>query len=298
MRDPSLITQDDALCIWIVIDPEDIVKSIKYMPGPSNPEQSANPQIERSGQQHQAALEKIVHPHFIVENQKIFDQLRNGEITIDEARSRSELLLIKVGSRDHMTNLDNARAAEVKVEELMGYCEENNLPLLGLYCDGDFFKQINDKLGHDVGDFVIKALAHVIERTTRKTDLQTYPRDEGQPEDTTPSLIHKKAGTTNARMGGDEFFIALPGATVEDARVIFTRISERFARITDRVMGRSMTITAGVVLFDKTIDSNPQGFIKRCERAMQFGKDEHKGGLTIGKDNDATSEPVSTSKTE
>lgn len=275
------------------------------MAGPSDPEQSANPQIERSGQQHKAALEKIVHPNFVDENQKIFDQLRNGEITIDETQSKSELLLIKVGSKDHMTNLDNARTAEVKVGELMDYCVENNLPLIGFYCDGDFFKQINDRLGHDVGDFVIKALAHVIERTTRKTDFPVRPRDEGQPEDTTPSLIHERAGTTNARMGGDEFFIALPGATIEDARVIFTRISERFARITDRVMpqykqefGRSMTITAGVVLFDKAIDSNPQGFIKRCERAMQFGKEKHKGGLTIGEDDSATFEPVSTSKTE
>ena len=218
---------------------------------------------------HEAALEKIVRPDHREENHEIYQRLRRGEITIDEAEHLSEVLIVQVGSVDHMTGLDNSRAAALKLEELTDYCEQNNIPLLGLYLDGDDFKVINT-ISHHIGDQVIKALGRSLEKATRDTDLQVRLEPD-----------------TKARLGGDEFFIALPGATIAEALIIFDRISKDFAGFTSEIpelreLGKPTTITGGVAQFEKGVDTNPENFIKRCERAMQYGKDSGEKGKLFG----------------
>lgn len=233
------------------------------------------PHPTRALSTHEATLEKIVRPDHREENHTIYEKLRGGQITIDEAEHLSEVLLIKVGSIDHMTGLDNSRSAALKLEGLIDYCEQNNIPLLGLYLDGDDFKQINTK-GHHIGDQVIKALGKALGEATRDTDLQVRLETEKDEQD------------TKARLGGDEFFIALPGATLEEALIIFGRISKNFAGLTNEIpelrneSGKPTTVTAGVAQFNKDVDRNPEGFIKRCERTMQFGKDTGTKGELFG----------------
>lgn len=251
------------------------------MAGPSNPEQ-ITPQ-ERQFQQHQRTLERIVHPDYILENNTIYKQLEAKEITSAEARLRHEILLIKVASQDYMTRLDNARAADIKLADLMVYCQQNDLPLLGMHFDGDNFRLINSKLGHDVGDKVIEALGQALEQTTRSnTDLQARLESVSNQPNTA------KDPKTQARLGGDEFFIALPGATLQDALEVFSRVSANFAAIMDneipeykQTFGKSMTVTGGAAQYTPSLDLKPQGFIKRCERATQWGKETHPSQLTI-----------------
>lgn len=250
------------------------------MSGSTSPEQ---PNLrERRFEQHKIALEKIVRPDHIQANQTIYEQLRSGEITFDEAQRKHEELLIEVASIDHMTGLDNIRAAEIKLAQLIEYCAGKKIPLVGMYIDGDDFRTINE-MGHHVGNQVIRALGQTLE-TTRTTDLPTRLSDETD----SIQLPENEKPDTQSRLGGDEFFIALPGVTLQDASTIFSRIMTEFIAITDRDIpeyrqkfGRPITITAGAAQYDQDQDLNPQGFIKKCERKMQSGKETGKGLLII-----------------
>lgn len=245
---------------------------------------------QRRFKEHEQALQKIVRPDHVAINTEIYELLASGGITLDEARKRHESLLIEVASIDHLTGLDNASAANIKLDQMIDYCQEQKIPLVGLYLDTDGLKQLNN-IGHHLGTRAITALAAAIEDETRNTDLQVRLITEQEIQH--QSLNGEARGT--ARLGGDEFFVVLPGATLKDANVIFNRIQINFRTTTDRDLpeyfnsfGRRMSVTGGAAKFDPEIDKDSDGFIKRTERAMQHGKESQKGTLVFSEINHVT----------
>ena len=90
---------------------------------------------------------------------------------------------------DALTRLPNRRAAERELPLLLGSSPGVAL----LMMDIDHFKSINDRFGHPVGDQVLQALAATLERTARGKDFF-------------------------ARMGGEEFLVAVPVGSEQEAR--------------------------------------------------------------------------------
>jgi GGDEF domain-containing protein len=255
------------------------------MAEPGTPEQLRR--IERKHAKHQDALEKIVRRDHVQENTDIYTDIETGNITLSEAKIRHEKLLLKVASLDHMTGLDNARSANMKTADLIDYCEKNRIPLLGIYFDGDNFKAINTKMGHDKGDIVIKILGKALQKASRRTDLQVRFREE---------VEEKEGEKTESRLGGDEFFIALPGATLQEAVVIFKRLNSILEILTKDelpeyigLFNGPITVSAGIAQFNQDTDNNAEGFIKRCERALNHGKGQQKGLLTVSRGETFTS---------
>lgn len=85
---------------------------------------------------------------------------------------------------DHLTSLANRSLLHQRLELLIQESTENGKKFAILFLDLDHFKDINDSLGHDVGDELLVRVAKVLLQATRKTD-------------------------TVARIGGDEFIILL-----------------------------------------------------------------------------------------
>ncbi|MEN3332730.1 MAG: hypothetical protein V7641_2095, partial [Blastocatellia bacterium] len=80
---------------------------------------------------------------------------------------------------DLLTGLPNARALRQKFEESAGRARRFNLPFSILMMDLDGFKAINDTLGHQTGDRVMKEVAQVLARQIRASDfLGRYAGDE------------------------------------------------------------------------------------------------------------------------
>ena len=108
---------------------------------------------------------------------------------------------LRLASVDPLTGLYNRRYALPHLDRIALEAQANATPYAVMVLDMDRFKRINDQFGHFVGDQV---LAHVAK--TLRVNLR--------PED----LL--------GRLGGEEFIVALPGATPTQANAVATRLCE------------------------------------------------------------------------
>ncbi|MBN1172083.1 MAG: EAL domain-containing protein [Micromonosporaceae bacterium] len=112
--------------------------------------------------------------------------LRSAMINAElyQAMRRSETILRHRASHDALTGLANRELANQQLTEALDRAEPSRVGLL--FCDLDRFKAVNDRLGHDVGDELLKMVADRLRRCMRRGDLL-------------------------ARLGGDEFVFVLDG---------------------------------------------------------------------------------------
>ncbi len=119
-------------------------------------------------------------------------------IANDLARSREEAQ--RLALHDALTELPNRAFLAERLEESLGQAQRDGSMLAMLCVDLDRFKQVNDTLGHPVGDALLRAVAGRLRDCVRRSD-------------------------TVARLGGDEFaVIQSPLATLEDASGLAQRI--------------------------------------------------------------------------
>ena len=125
--------------------------------------------------------------------------------------------------RDSLTGMLNRRGFEDRVTMLL---RRRPLPVSLLVCDIDRFKQINDRLGHHVGDVVLKDIADILTRTARKQDVLS-------------------------RFGGEEFTIFLPGTELDEALQCAERLRVAIAsHVFDQLPeGEQVTASFGVAQF-------------------------------------------------
>lgn len=71
---------------------------------------------------------------------------------------------------DPLTQLSNRRDAMETLDYEVNRIERNNCPIALILCDIDFFKQINDKYGHDADDHTLVMLDQLFTETLRKQD--------------------------------------------------------------------------------------------------------------------------------
>jgi len=95
------------------------------------------------------------------------------------------VVLEKEAGTDELTNLYNKRGLKKKGKKMFEYCRENGIPLSCLYIDIDYFKIINDKFGHEVGDAIIAAFAETIASEFRENDIVFQARAKHGTKKTT-----------------------------------------------------------------------------------------------------------------
>ncbi|MEN4053582.1 MULTISPECIES: GGDEF domain-containing protein [Sulfurimonas] len=118
--------------------------------------------------------------------------------------------------KDGMTGLYNRRFLEEFIDTFMKQAQRSKESYSLLMLDVDFFKQVNDTYGHDVGDKVIVAIGEVLKENIRESDLAV-------------------------RYGGEEFLVLLHNASDEGALMVAKKIHEAFAALIFDV-GHSETI--------------------------------------------------------
>jgi len=150
------------------------------------------------------------------------------------AGQRHRRQLVDLASHDGLTGLPNRRrSVEVATEALQAAVTMHSPLTIGLI-DLDYFKLINDRYGHAVGDAVLKDFAKVGRMSLRATDFL-------------------------GRWGGEEFIVVLPGITLDVAMLSIERLRNAALGITlpDGPDPMRVSFSAGLATLDsdiKTLD--------------------------------------------
>ncbi len=107
--------------------------------------------------------------------------------------------LFESARKDALTGLSNRRVFEERIRDIMLGAKRYNRPLTMASLDLDHFKQINDNLGHQEGDNVLKKVANVFSEAIRETDM----------------LV---------RFGGDEFILVMDNTDEKSGRILAERL--------------------------------------------------------------------------
>ena len=116
----------------------------------------------------------------------------------------SNAMLYKISIEDSLTGLYTRRYFEQKLTEGIGEVKRNNGRLSVVLFDIDNLKDVNDQLGHKMGDQVLRKFSQILKMHSRKKDIV-------------------------ARWGGDEFVAIIPGSLEDEAAVFGERMKDLFS---------------------------------------------------------------------
>ncbi len=151
--------------------------------------------------------------------------------------------------RDPLTGLFNRRYVDETMGRELTRAKRTSESVGLVVLDLDHFKQLNDTHGHDAGDFVLCRLAELLQSATRASDIAS-------------------------RIGGEEFAVILPGATLEVARNRAEAIRAGFASLALDFGGKPLgplSLSAGVAALAPT-DTDWAGVVQAADRALYTAK--------------------------
>lgn len=139
-------------------------------------------------------------------------------------RSRLEQELLRQSIRDPLTGLHNRRYLMPRLDELLARSNRVGERFALAMFDIDYFKQINDNLGHLAGDYILQRFSELLMRHTRTTDVVS-------------------------RFGGEEFLVVFAAVESNEVRALVDRVLEVVRKETFIYDGHSIpvTVSAGVV---------------------------------------------------
>ncbi|MDB5797400.1 MAG: hypothetical protein JWP36_1302 [Paucimonas sp.] len=165
-------------------------------------------------------------------------------------KKASEELIWHQANYDALTGLPNRRLFQEHLETEMKKSERSQLPLALMFLDLDRFKDVNDTLGHDIGDVLLKEAAHRLRSCVRASD-------------------------TVARLGGDEFTIILSeldslAHIAVVAQNILHRMSEPFKL---GIESAYVSASVGITLFPQDA-TDIDTLLKNADQAMYSAKNQ------------------------
>ncbi len=187
------------------------------------------------------------------------DRASAAEIQARElAESRAELYhtnqrLELLASTDGLTGLKNHRIFQEVLRTEYSAAVSSRAPLSLMIMDVDSFKSYNDRYGHPEGDDVLRRIASMLPLCVRNQD-------------------------TCARYGGEEFAVILPGAAVEEARVLAERIRTTIAEADWRLV--NVTISIGVAELVGEIAS-PSQLVTAADQALYHAKQSGRNRVAV-----------------
>ncbi|MBW3510765.1 bifunctional diguanylate cyclase/phosphodiesterase [Janthinobacterium sp. NKUCC06_STL] len=179
-------------------------------------------------------------------------------------RKRTEEQIRRLAYCDSLTGIPNRQAFLETLERELLRSKEYDKKFAVLFMDLDAFKRINDTLGHDVGDHLLKVVSERLRETIRPSDLVLRAEHEFEAV---------FGGSNLARLGGDEFTILIPDLErVEDALNVAHRVKEAMRR-PFMIEGHEIFVTAsiGISLYPED-GEDCNSLLKYADTAMYHAK--------------------------
>ncbi|RMD79569.1 MAG: EAL domain-containing protein [Gammaproteobacteria bacterium] len=167
-------------------------------------------------------------------------------------RKRQEEAMRRQALHDALTGLPNRALLADRLAQALAQAGRRGEPLALALMDLDHFKEVNDTLGHHVGDQLLQQVAGRLSQAVRGTD-------------------------TVARLGGDEFAVLLPGVGRREAERVVGKLLEVFRR-PFVLQGHPFALEAsvGVALFPEH-GTDGQLLLQRADVAMYEAKRRREG---------------------
>ena len=178
--------------------------------------------------------------------------------TVNDDLEKANVKLELIAKTDPLTNLSNRRDMIEKIEHEQKRFGRNGKPFVLVMSDIDNFKSVNDRYGHDGGDFILESIAKLMQSVVRKQDVV-------------------------GRWGGEEFLILLPETNLEGGRALAEKIRKNIA-ITPYVFSEKkipLTMTFGVSVYNKPMDLDI--CVKKADEALYKGKKRGKNCVILSK---------------
>lgn len=159
--------------------------------------------------------------------------------------------LLELATTDPLTGLLNRRAMDTRTAEEEARSTRELSPLAAIMVDVDFFKHVNDKYGHAMGDEVLRNLGRLLRDATRLTDH-------------------------TGRMGGEEFLLICPNTDAVGAAVLAEQLRGRFEAMEHQEGGQRIRCTAsfGVAASEQGAPFDAERLLKRADLALYRAKHE------------------------
>ncbi|SAK90614.1 diguanylate cyclase [Caballeronia glebae] len=170
-------------------------------------------------------------------------------------RRASEERVLYLAHHDPLTGLANRRYLQAQMQQRLSRRGDDQGPTLAvMFLDLDGFKKVNDDLGHDAGDEVLRAVALRLKKTLRH-------------------------GEIIARLGGDEFALIVEHATFVACTTLARRIVQRLSEPYPLSGGTTATIGASVGLALAQKGESFERLMKRADQALYKAKASGKGAF-------------------
>lgn len=168
----------------------------------------------------------------------------------DDMETATSQRLFFSASRDGLTRLFNRRYFDERMEDEFAFAHRHGANLSLLLVDIDKFKPINDQLGHQAGDAVLKEMAATLKHAVRAED-------------------------TLARYGGEEFVIIARGIDYKGARAFGERVRTTVERVMLPWDNRVIRISCSVgvaTMVDRDFDTSAE-LIRSTDQALYHAKE-------------------------
>lgn len=180
------------------------------------------------------------------------EELRHSYMALQD-RNRELVAARTKATSDGLTGLRNHRAFQERIRQLVAKADEESGNVGLIMLDIDEFKRVNDTMGHQAGDEILKTLSQGISRLVERQDAYRY--------------------------GGDEFAVVVYGKTSDEA----TEIAEAIRMTVQAGLnsnGVPVTISLGVASYPDTADSVDK-LIYGADAAMYWAKSAGKNRVGI-----------------
>lgn len=179
-------------------------------------------------------------------------------------RRRAEEKVRYLAYFDSLTGLPNRSLMKELLEQALANARRYRRPLAVLFLDVDRFKRINDTLGHDVGDTVLREVAKRLLGCVRASDLVVRK-----------GAVSNTANQAVSRLGGDEFVVILSEVnSTEDAAAAASRIAAVIAAPVQLAHEEiTVSVSIGISIYPSDGD-DAETLLKHADAAMYQAKEE------------------------
>ena len=186
----------------------------------------------------------------------IRNAMEKGKLKREIRRVRRKVS--EMATRDEVTGLYNRRYFMEALERERSRAERHGKALSLCMMDLDFFKSVNDKLGHGAGDLVLADVGRITREWSRQSDLP-------------------------CRYGGEEFAVILPETSLQGAQIACERLRQRVAdnQVPWRTGPIRITVSIGVAQNRTNTKDSIRKLIDRADEALYRAKESGRNQVKI-----------------